>query len=297
MVSTGRLSSSSPNLQNIPKKQKYRSCFVAKEGYSLITSDMSSAELRIIGNLSADPIFKECFMSGIDLHTRSASEIFKVSMDKVNKKMRDNCKTLSFGLLYGLSKYGLSRRLKITEKVAEELIENYFSVFKSVKKYLDNSASFALLNGYSRSISGRKRYYSRPEHDNPDKNKILASIKRRAMNAPIQSGNADTIKKAMIYCVERLKQSNFDARLILTVHDEVVVEVIDEQKYEVAKIIEQSIINGFGYYFTDIPMETKACIGPCWLKGPCDCGYTEMKFVSDKKYRTRLVCCECGKEQ
>jgi DNA polymerase-1 len=297
LVVTGRLSSSSPNLQNIPHNQKYRSCFIAKEGYSLITSDMSSAELRIIGNLSGDPVFKECFMNGIDLHTKSASEIFKVSMNEVDKIMRDSCKALSFGLMYGLSRYGLSRRLKITEKAAKELIANYFSVFKHVKKYLDKSAQSALLHGYSKSISGRKRYYSKPENDHPDKNKILASIKRRAMNAPIQSGNADTIKKAMIYCVERLKKNNYSAKLILTVHDEIIIETKIEQQYEVAKIVEQSIIDGFGYFFSDIPMETEACVGPCWLKSSCSCGHSEMKFISDEKYGTKLVCDKCEKEQ
>jgi DNA polymerase I-like protein with 3'-5' exonuclease and polymerase domains len=297
LVATGRMSSSRPNLQNIPKKQKFRSCFVAKEGYSLITADMYSAELKIIGNLSGDPIFKECFMSGIDLHTRSASEIFKVPMDKVTKKMRDSCKDISFGLMYGLSKYGLARKLKITKKAAKKLIENYFSVFKHVKKYLDDSADSALVNGYSKSVAGRKRYYSKPSNDNPDKDKILATIKRRAMNMPIQSSNASTIKQSMIYCVERLKQSGYDAKLILTVHDEIIIEVRNEQKYEVAKTIEQSIVDGFGYYFSDIPMETDPCIGPCWLKSPCECGNTEMKFISDKKYKTRLVCNKCGRAQ
>ena len=298
LISTGRMSSNNPNLQNIPKKQKYRSCFVAEEGYSLITSDMSSAELRIIGNLSGDPTFKECFMNGIDLHTRSASEIFKVPMSAVDENMRDHCKALSFGLMYGLSKFGLSKKLKITEKAAKDLIENYFSVFKQVKKYLDESAKFALLNGYSKSISGRKRYYSKPENDNPDKNRIMASIKRRAMNAPIQSGNADTIKKSMVYCAERLKQSGYDARLILTVHDEIVIETKMEQKYEVAKVVEQSIINGFGYFFSNIPMETKPLLSPCWTKSDCKkCGHPEMKFVPDKKYGTKLVCGKCGREQ
>lgn len=297
MVSTGRMSSSSPNLQNIPHGQKYRGCFIAEDGYSLITSDMSSAELRIIGNLSGDPIFKECFMDGIDLHTRSASEIYKVPMNKVDTIMRNACKALSFGLMYGLSKYGLSRRLKITEKEAKDLIENYFSVFKQVKKYLDESGKDGLLNGYSKSISGRKRYYNKPESNNPDKNKILASIKRQAMNMPIQSANSDTIKKSMVYCVERLKQGNYDARLLLSVHDEIVVEVKNEQKYEVAKLVKQSIIDGFGYYFSDIPMETIPLLSPCWTKDVCDCGYPEMKFVSDKKYGTKLVCIKCGKEQ
>jgi len=297
LISTGRLSSNNPNLQNIPHDQKYRSCFVAEEGRSLITSDMSSAELRIIGNLSGDPMFNECFKTGIDLHTKSASEIFGVPMSKVDKKMRDSCKALSFGLMYGLSEHGLSKRLKIPEKAAKKLIENYFSVFKHVKKYLNNSANAALLYGYSESISGRKRYYSRPENDNPDKNKIISSIKRRAMNMPIQGANADTLKRACIFLYNRLVEKGYDAKILLNVHDEVVIEVIDEQKYEVAKVTEQSIVDGFSYYFTDIPMETEACIGPCWLKGPCRCGHTEMKFVPDKKYGTTLVCGKCGAEQ
>lgn len=297
LISTGRMSSNNPNLQNIPHDQKYRSCFIAEEGHSLITSDMSSAELRIIGNLSCDPMFKDCFKSGIDLHTKSASEIFGVPMSKVDKKMRDSCKALSFGLMYGLSEHGLAKRLKITEKAAKKLIENYFSVFKHVKKYLTDSAKFALLNGYSESISGRRRYYNKPENDNPDKNKILSSIKRRAMNMPIQGANADTLKKACIFLYSRLVEKGYEAKLLLNVHDEVVIEVIDEQKYEVARVTEQAIIDGFGYFFTDIPMETAACIGPCWLKGPCDCGFSEMRFVSDEKYKTKLVCGKCGKEQ
>ena len=297
MVSTGRLSSSSPNLQNIPKKQKFRSCFVAKKGYSLVTADMRSCELKIIGNLSGDPIFKECFINNIDLHTRSASEIFKVPMDKVDKKMRDVCKALSFGLMYGLSKYGLARRLKITEKEAKKLIDNYFSVFKQVKKYLEGSAESALLNGYSKSISGRRRYYNKPENNHPDKNKILASIKRKAMNAPIQSGNADTIKKSMILLVDRLTEGGYDAKLLLSVHDEVVVEVLNEQRREVGELISKAVVDGFNHYFTNITMETDACTGPCWLKGPCKCGNTEMKFISDEKCKMKLVCDKCGSEQ
>ena len=297
LISTGRMSSNNPNLQNIPHDQKYRSCFIAEKGYSLITSDMSSAELRIIGNLSGDPMFQECFRTGVDLHTKSASEIFGVPMSKVDSKMRDSCKALSFGLMYGLSEHGLAKRLKITEKAAKKLIENYFSVFRHVKKYLTASAKFALLNGYSESISGRRRYYSKPENDNPDKNKILSSIKRRAMNMPIQGANADTLKKACIFLYSRLVEKGYEAKILLNVHDEVVIEVIDEQKYEVARVTEQAIIDGFGYFFTDIPMETDACIGPCWLKGPCDCDFSEMKFVFDEKYKTKLVCGKCGKEQ
>ena len=186
MVSTGRLSSSNPNLQNIPREQKFRSCFVAKEGYSLITCDMSSAELRILGNLSKDPVFLECFRNGVDLHTRSASEIYKVPMTSVDEKMRDACKALSFGLMYGLSKFGLARRLKITENDAQNLINNYFNVFKAIKRYLEQSANDATRYGYSVSITGRRRYYNRPPADHPDRDKMINSIKRQATNMPIQ---------------------------------------------------------------------------------------------------------------
>jgi len=302
MVSTGRLSSANPNLQNIPKKQKYRSCFVAEEGNSLITCDMSSAELRILGNLSRDPVFLECFKSGIDLHTRSASEIFKVPMHAVDESMRDACKALSFGLMYGLSKFGLARRLKISESDAQSLINNYFNVFKNVKKYLDKSATDAVMRGYSLSISGRRRYYSRPANDHPDRDKIINSIKRQAMNAPIQGANADTIKKSMVYLVERLK--NYDAKLLLSVHDEVIIETANECKKEVTDVVSQSIVDGFNSYFSLITMETEPVIGPSWLKSKCKakknnikCGNTEMMFVPDTKYGTKLVCAKCGSAQ
>jgi DNA polymerase I-like protein with 3'-5' exonuclease and polymerase domains len=186
MVSTGRMSSSNPNLQNIPKKQKFRSCFISKEGYKLITADMSSAELRILGNLSNDPVFIECLSTGADLHSRSASEVFKVPIDKVDKKMRNSCKAISFGLMYGLSKYGLAARLNITEKKAEELINNYFSVFSSVKTYLELAAKNAVRKGFSDTIAGRKRFYNIPPYGHPDRNKIQKAVERQAKNAGIQ---------------------------------------------------------------------------------------------------------------
>jgi DNA polymerase-1 len=300
MVSTGRMSSSNPNLQNIPKKQKFRSCFVAPDDYVLLTADMSSAELRILGNLSKDPVFLDCFKNNMDLHTRSACEIFRVTPDKVDKKMRNSCKALSFGLMYGLSKYGLSKRLDISEKDAQDLIDNYFGVFKSVKRYLDKSASDGVNKGYSVSIAGRRRYYNKPTYDSPDKHRILRGIKRQAMNMPIQSSNADTIKKAMIYIVKRLKEQELPARLILTVHDEVVVETKKGYEQEVGAVIEQGMIDGFGDYFEDIPMESDVLEGPCWLKDACEtpvngkkCGSTKMVFGEDKDGK-HLICSKCG---
>jgi DNA polymerase-1 len=302
MVSTGRMSSSNPNLQNIPKKQKYRSCFIAPPGYRLLTADMSGAELRILGNLSRDPVFIDAYATGQDLHTRTASEIFDVSYDKVEKYMRGAAKAINFGLCYGMSSVGLSRRLKISKKEAEVMINKYFNRYKGVKKYLDKAGQDAVRNRYSETVSGRRRYYNMPAFDHPDRKIIQGSIERQGMNAGIQGSNADTIKEAMILLVERLK--GYDARLILCVHDEIVVESKEEQSKEVAKIVSQSLIDGFGKYFNLIPMETDTLIGPCWLKDACEnevvghkCKNTEMKFTPHEKYGTQLVCSKCGAAQ
>ena len=302
MVSTGRMSSSNPNLQNIPKKQKFRSCFIAPEGYSLLTADMSGAELRILGNFSQDPVFIEAYATGQDLHTRTASEMFKIDYDKVEGKHRNAAKAINFGLCYGMSAIGLSKRLNVTKQEAVNLIDRYFNAYKGVKKYLDRAGSDAVSNRYSTTISGRRRYYNMPPYDHPDRKMIQGGIERQGKNAGIQGSNADTIKEAMVLLVERLKP--YDAKLILTVHDEVVVEVADEQRQEVAPVVAQSLVDGFGRYFSLIPMETDTLTGPCWLKDSCEnkigsskCGCTKMKFIPHQKYGTKLVCTKCGKEQ
>ena len=297
MVSTGRMSSSDPNLQNIPKKQRYRSAFVARKEYSLITADMSGAELRILGNMSQDPIFIECFREGIDLHSRTIAEIHGIPISEVTSDMRNSAKAINFGLAYGLSKFGLARRLKINEKKAENMMTKYFERYKGVKKYLNQSAKDAVRNRYSMSISGRKRFYTLPDYNHPDYKRISGSIQRRGMNQPIQGSNADTIKQSMIYLVDRLEDSGYDAKLILTVHDEVVVEVKTEQAHEVKPIVEQSLIDGFGRYFSLIPMEAAGLTGDCWLKEACEnkvgkkkCGGTEIRFDS----KNNLKCASCG---
>ena len=303
MVSTGRMSSSEPNLQNIPKKQKFRSCFVAPEGYALLTADMSGAELRILGNFSKDPSFIEAYATGQDLHTRTASEMFGVPYDDVLGSHRNAAKAINFGLCYGMSAVGLSNRLKISKKEAEELIGKYFRAYRGVKRYLDVAGRDAVKYRYSTTISGRRRYYKMPPYDHPDRKKIQGSIERQGKNAGIQGSNADTIKEAMTILVERLKP--YDAKLILTVHDEVVVEVKEEQKHEVAPVVAQSLVDGFGKFFSTIPMKTDTLIGPCWMKEACEnpisehqkCGCTEMMFRPHPKLGSKLVCTKCGKEQ
>ena len=305
MVSTGRMSSSAPNLQNIPKKQIYRSCFVARPGYVLVTCDMSGAELRILGNLSADPVFVDCYAMGIDIHTRTASEVFDIPFDQVKNKDRGDAKAINFGLVYGLSKYGLARQLKIPEKKADDMIRTYFERYSGIKRLLDEAGKNAVRKRYSVTVSGRKRFYNLPEYGHPDFKKIKRSIEREGKNAIIQGANADTIKESMIYVVDRLEESGYDAKLLLTVHDEVIIEVREDQKYKVAEIVSQSLIDGFAKYFSLIPMEADALIGKCWLKSECEnevgndkkCGGKEMDFVEDKKYGTKIICKKCGAEQ
>ena len=186
MVSTGRMSSSDPNLQNIPKKQKYRSSFISKPEYSLITADMSGAELRILGNMSRDPIFIECFKKGIDLHSRTIAEIKGIPIEKVTFEMRNAAKAINFGLIYGLSKYGLARQLKISEKKAEEMMNKYFERYRGIKKFLNKAAKDAVRNKYSMSISGRKRFYNLPDYHHPDYKTAARAVERQGMNQPIQ---------------------------------------------------------------------------------------------------------------
>ncbi len=277
MVDTGRMSSSDPNLQNVPKEQKYRSCFIARPGYKLITSDMSQAELRILASYSKDPVFMDAFERGLDLHTKTASDLFGITYDDIivdknlddkdpNKKnYRGNVKALNFGLIYGLTKVGLALRMGTSEREAQKLIDAYFGKYTKIKEWLDKAASSAVMNRYSTTISGRRRYYRLPDPSDREFNKIKGRVERAGKNHPIQGSNADTIKQSMIFVVERIK--SYDARLLLTVHDEVIVEAKEEQAEEVSKIVAQCLVDGFGEFFSNIKMEADALIGDRWLKG------------------------------
>ncbi len=237
---------------------------------------------------------------GIDIHTRTASEVFGIPMDKVKNSDRNAAKAINFGLMYGLSKFGLSRHLKISEKEADDMIISYFNRYKGVKRSLDTAARNAVRKRYSTTVSGRKRFYTLPPYGNPEFKSKKRAIEREAKNAEIQGANADTIKESMIYTVDRLERGGHDAKLLLTVHDELIVEVREDQRYEVAELVSKSLIDGFGKYFSLIPMEADSLIGPCWLKSECEhnkCGGTEMEFAEDKKYGTKIKCKKCGADQ
>jgi len=277
MVDTGRLSSSNPNLQNIPNKQKYRACFIARPGYKLITCDMSQAELRILGDYSGDPVFLEAFAKGLDLHTRTAADLFGLTYDEViadkklpdgnpNKKnYRSNVKSLNFGLVYGLTKVGLALRMGTSENEAQNLINAYFHRYPRIKTWLDKAAKSAIMNRYSTTISGRRRYYRLPEPSDPQFNRMKGSVERQGKNQPIQGSNADTIKQTMVYIADRIKP--YDAKLLSTVHDETVTEVREDQVEEVTKIVEKATIDGFAAFFSKVKMKADADVADYWVKG------------------------------
>ncbi len=305
MVSTGRMSSNNPNLQNVPGKQKFRSCFIAEKGKCLITVDQDSAELVIMGAMSGEPNFYEAYEKNLDLHTLNAARIYKVLYEEVVKAQRTASKAISFGLAYGISAVGLGKRLKISKKAAKGLIDTYFKINKVLKDWLEKSAKEAVRNHYSTTITGRKRFYNIPPMSDPARKMVVGSVERAAKNHRIQGSDSDTIKKAMVLCVERLESLDVGARLLLSVHDELVVECPLEHVEAVAKIVTSSVDDGFNQYFPKMPMSTGAVIGPCWLKGECDCDdaegnkckHNKMKFIPDDHYGSRLVCCKCGEAQ
>lgn len=239
--------------------------------------DMSQAELRILGDFSGDPVFLEAFAHGLDLHTRTAADLFGLTYDEVvadkklpennpNKKnYRSNVKALNFGLVYGLTKVGLSLRMGTSETDAQKLINAYFNRYPRIKIWLDKAAKSAIMNRYSTTVSGRRRYYRLPESTDPQFNKIKGSVERQGKNHPIQGSNADTIKQTMVYVVDRIKP--YDARLLSTVHDETITEVREDQVEEVTKIVEKATIDGFAAFFSKVKMKADADVADYWVKG------------------------------
>ena len=304
MVSTGRMSSNDPNLQNIPGKQKFRSCFIADKNKVLITVDQNSAELMIMGAMSGEPNFIDTYKKGLDLHTNNASRIYNVGYDAVTKDQRKASKAISFGLAYGISAVGLGKRLGISKEEAQKLIDAYFKVNNILKSWLERAAKDAVRTHSSTTITGRHRFYNIPALNDPARKKIVGSVERAAKNHKIQGSDSDTIKKAMILCVERLEKLNIGAKLLLSVHDEIVIECPVEHAEEVAKVVTSSVDDGFNMYFSQMPMYTAAVIGPCWIKSECEnkvdgvvCGSNRMKFVEDEHYITKLICTKCGAPQ
>ncbi|MEI7556928.1 DNA polymerase [Candidatus Chlorohelix sp.] len=261
---TGRFSCSNPNVQQIPATSDFRSCFIAQEGYKLITCDYSQAELRILAELSSDPAFLEAFRSGGDLHKLAASQMFQVRVEDVSKEQRNAAKAINFGLAYGMGPQGLAVRIDKTVDEARELITAYFKAFSGVQKWLDKAGRDSVKRGYSPTPLGRKRYYNLPSTDDPDYRKRSSEIERQGKNAPIQGCNADMTKMALVFLRERL--AAYDARIVNTVHDEIVVEVREDQAEEVCKLVEHEMVRAGHEILKEVPIVADAKIGDYWSK-------------------------------
>ncbi len=227
VASTGRLSSNNPNLQNIPVRdargREIRKAFVPEEGNLFLSADYSQIELRLMAHLSGDRNMIGDFLSGNDIHAATASKIFGVDIKDVTREMRGRAKTANFGIIYGISSFGLSERLTIGRKEAKDLIDGYFNSYPGVKKYMDESIRKAREQGYVTTMFGRRRYL----RDIQSRNQVVrGNAERNAINAPIQGTAADIIKIAMVRIHEKLKNEGYGSKMILQVHDELIFEVV-----------------------------------------------------------------------
>lgn len=257
---TGRLSSKDPNLQNIPAKGewgvKVREAFISPEGSKLISADYNQIELRVMAHLSGDLRLKEIFQKGEDIHTRTACEILNKKPDEVTKDDRRLAKVVNFGIMYGLSAFGLSRQLKIDRDMAKAIIEKYFEEFSGVKTWLDKTLTDAYAKGYVETLGGFRRYLIELKQGNY---RVRAAGERQAINAPVQGTAADIIKAAMIRLHSQLK--NYQTKMILQVHDELVFEVPDKEVDEVYPVIKKTMETTFKL---DVPITIESKIGQNW---------------------------------
>jgi len=262
LTRTGRLSSIEPNLQNIPVRNEYgkivRKAFIPSENSVIMSADYSQVELRILASMANIDSLKEAFFTGIDIHTKTAADIFKKDINEVTPSDRRIAKAVNFGIIYGISKYGLSENLKIKPYEAEEFINKYLETYPGIKEYMDETIKQAYLDGYVKTLMGRIR--SIPELFNKNKN-IKSSGERMALNTPIQGTSADLIKIAMVKIAEEFKKQNIKSKMILQVHDELVFDCIIEEIEKVTKIVEQIMENA---YKLSVPLKVDINYGKNW---------------------------------
>ena len=264
VTATGRLSSSNPNLQNIPIRddegKEIRRAFVPDNGCLFFSADYSQIELRIMAHLSQDTNMMEAFLNNEDIHTATSAKIYKVSNDEVTKDMRRKAKTANFGIIYGISVFGLAERLTIARGEAKELIDGYFATYPKVKEYMDRVIQEAKQKGYVETILHRKRML-------PDINSgnsiVRGYAERNAINAPIQGSAADIIKIAMIRIYKRFTEENLKSKMILQVHDELNFNVYPDEKERVAQIVIEEMQNA---YPLSVPLIADSSFGDNWLE-------------------------------
>lgn len=263
---TGRFACNNPNLQQIPAGSEFRSCFIASPGYKLITADYSQIELRIMAEVSEDPAFLQAFNSDVDLHTLTASQMFRIPVEEVSKDRRFQAKSINFGLMYGRGPASLAVQIGLTVDESRKLLDVYFKTYRRVKKWLDDVGKLAVRQGYIRTLGGRKRIFQLPDRDNPDYDRLISSIDRQGKNTPIQGTSADITKYALIYISKVFKEKGYDAYLIHTVHDEIVSEAREDIADEVAKVVEEQMIVAGQKLLKQVPIKVDVHVADIWTK-------------------------------
>jgi DNA polymerase-1 len=265
ITATGRLSSNNPNLQNIPvrtdKGREIRKAFVPRdESHILLAADYSQIELRIIAHLSGDTVMQEAFRSGKDIHTDTASRVYNVDINDVTKEMRRNAKAVNFGIIYGMSAFGLAERLGISRSEASQIIKNYFKEYIGIQEYIDKQVDFAKQYGYVETMLGRRRYL---KDINAGNSVVRNFAERNAINAPIQGTSADMIKIAMANIHKEMIDNKLKSKMILQVHDELVFDVYKEELDFLSGIVKDKMINALPL---SIPIEVNLNTGNNWLE-------------------------------
>jgi len=264
VAATGRLSSNNPNLQNIPirteRGQKVRKAFVARdENHVLVSADYSQIELRIIAALSGEPTMIKSFQDNLDIHKATAAKVFNVGLNEVTREQRSNAKTVNFGIIYGVSAFGLSQQTTLTRAESKELIDTYYATYPRLRDYIDDQISFARENGYVQTVLGRRRYLKDINSQNAV---VRGAAERNAVNAPIQGSAADIIKIAMINIHNRLQKEQLQTKMLLQVHDELVFDVPKTEIDIVKPIIKQEMEQAFKLV---VPLEVEVGQGENWL--------------------------------
>ena len=265
IAATGRLSSQFPNLQNIPIRleegRQIRKAFVPSEpGWSILAADYSQIELRVLAHISGDENLKEAFIQDMDIHTKTAMDVFGVAADEVDSNMRRSAKAVNFGIVYGISDFGLSQNLGITRKEAGKFIEQYFAVFKGVRKYMDDIVAKAKEDGYVTTLLDRRRYLPEIKASNFN---LRSFAERTAMNTPIQGTAADIIKLAMVQMDEALRERGLKSRMLLQVHDELVFEVPKDEMEIMKKLLPEVMSSALAL---DVPLKADVSFGENWYE-------------------------------
>ena len=262
VTATGRLSSTHPNLQNIPIRtaegRRIREAFVAPEGHVLLMADYSQIELRLLAHLSGDQVLANAFRSGQDIHAQTAAEVFGLALDEVTSEQRSAAKAINFGIIYGISSFGLAKGINLTRAQAQEYIDSYFLRYPMVKSYLDGLVEQGKKEGYVQTLSKRRRYLPNLKSRNFALRNFAA---RTAMNTPIQGSAADIIKLAMLRVYRALKDEGLRTRILLQVHDELVLETPEDELDVAARLVRREMEE---VYPLDVPLEVGVFYGPNW---------------------------------